>query len=251
VVGSPALGLALHAVGVLYTSLRDHLVRATGPVRLSFSDIEAVVGQLPASAREHRPWWANDKTHSQASAWLEAGYRVAQVDLPGEVVWFVPDGRPHMVGEGPTFSTTGDVAPGNSDEQKRAERAMIEALSDRLGLALAPRSITLPTGNRLTVDGMFDDPLVYCEAWAHQGPPKAAQRAKVAKDVLKLVLLARIASVPPRLILLFSDEAACAPFRGRSWMADVVAMNDVQIEVVELPADLRDAVLAAQRRQYR
>jgi len=80
-------------------------------VRLSFSDIEAVVGQLPVSARKHRPWWANDKTHSQASAWLDVGYRVAQVDLPGEVAWFVPDGRPHLVGEEPTFSTTGDVLP--------------------------------------------------------------------------------------------------------------------------------------------
>lgn len=217
-VGSPAFGLALHAVGVLYTPLRDHLVRARGAVRLSFSDIEAVVGQLPASARTRRQWWANDKTHSQASAWLDDGYRVAQVDLPRAVVWFVPDGRAHTVGEEPTFSTTGDAAPGNSDEQKRAERAMIEALSARLGLALAPRSITLPTGNRLAVDGMFDDPLVYCEAWAHQGSPKAAQRAKVAKDLPKLVLLARVAPVPPRLILLFSDEAACAPFRARSWM---------------------------------
>jgi hypothetical protein len=236
---------------VLYTPLRDHLACATGAVRLSFSDIEAVVGQFPTSVRKHRPWWANDKTHSQASAWLDAGYRVAQVDLPGEVVWFVPDGRPHLVGEEPTVSTTGDVAPGNSDEQKRAERAMIEALSARLGLVLAPRTITLPSGNRLAVDGMVDDPLVDCEAWAHQGPPKAAQRAKVAKDLLKLMLLARIAPVAPRLILLFSDEAACAPFRTRSWMADVVELNDVEIEVVELPADLREAVIAAQRRQYR
>jgi len=72
---------------------------------------------------------------------------------------------------------------------------MMEALSARLGLVLAPRTITLPSGNRLAAGGMVDDPLVYCEAWAHQGPPKAAQRAKVARDLLKLMLLARIAPV--------------------------------------------------------
>jgi hypothetical protein len=53
------------------------------------------------------------------------------------------------------------------------------------------------------------------------------------------------------LILLFSDEAACAPFRSRSWIADVIATSHVDVMVVDLPADVRDAVLAAQRRQYR
>ena len=70
-----------------------------------------------------------------------------------------------------------------------------------------------PRDDQLAVDGVSDDPPICCEAWAHQGPPKAAQRAKVAKDVLKLTFLASLASTPPRLILLFSDEAACAPFR--------------------------------------
>lgn len=101
------------------------------------------------------------------------------------------------------FDASGDVAPGNSDEQKRAERAMIAALSADLGGALTPRSILLPSGNRLAVDGMSDDPLIYCEAWAHQGPLKSTQRAKIAKDLLKLTFLASVAPTPPRLILLF------------------------------------------------
>lgn len=128
---------------------------------------------------------------------------------------------------------------------------MLEALSAEIGSMLVPRSIRLFSGNRLAVDGVSDDPPIYCEAWAHLGPPKAAQKAKVAKDLLKLTVLASLAPTPPRLILLFSDEIACAPFRQRSWVSDVIAAHDVEIMVVELPADLREAVLAAQRRQYR
>ena len=50
-------------------------------VTLTFQDIESVLGRdLPASARTHRAWWANGG-HTQADAWLGAGYRVDAVDL--------------------------------------------------------------------------------------------------------------------------------------------------------------------------
>lgn len=42
---------------------------------LSFLDIERIIGcSLPASAREHRSWWGNDRTHTQARAWMQAGF---------------------------------------------------------------------------------------------------------------------------------------------------------------------------------
>ena len=55
-------------------------------VRLTFGDLEKMVGPLPASARNHRPWWANDATHSQSSAWQRAGFRVQQVNLTAELL---------------------------------------------------------------------------------------------------------------------------------------------------------------------
>lgn len=50
-------------------------------VTLSFKEIEAILETtLPQSAHSHKqPWWANDITHSQAKAWLNAGYRTTQV----------------------------------------------------------------------------------------------------------------------------------------------------------------------------
>lgn len=59
-------------------------------VRVPLSGIEALLdGPLPASAREHRSWWANDPAgHPQSLAWMRAGWRVDDVDLAGEEVVF-------------------------------------------------------------------------------------------------------------------------------------------------------------------
>jgi hypothetical protein len=58
---------------------------------VSFREIEAIIGfDLPRSARMYRPWWANssDGGHSQALAWVLAGWQTTQVDLEGEMVRF-------------------------------------------------------------------------------------------------------------------------------------------------------------------
>lgn len=59
--------------------------------RTSFGAIEKLTaGPLPKSARKHRPWWANDTSSPgrQCWAWLEAGYRTADVDMAREEVTF-------------------------------------------------------------------------------------------------------------------------------------------------------------------
>jgi hypothetical protein len=57
---------------------------------VTFAVIERIINDtLPASAREHRSWWANDSTrHVQSKQWLHAGWRVASVNLRGELVVF-------------------------------------------------------------------------------------------------------------------------------------------------------------------
>ncbi|SRR6266581_19852 len=140
---------------------------------------------------------------------------------------------------------------GDSGEQRDAETVMIELLSRRIGVALKPQHIDLPEGGRLELDGFSREPLVVCEAWAHQGEAKAAQKDKVAKDVLKLMFVSGILHAQPRSILLFSDEEAAKFLRGKSWRAQAMRSLEIEIHVVELPPDLRAKVVAAQRRQYR
>lgn len=72
-----------------YTPLGQFLATADKEnIDISFAEIESLLGfPLPTSAYTHRPWWANGG-HSQASAWLNAGYKVAQVDLGMQKVHF-------------------------------------------------------------------------------------------------------------------------------------------------------------------
>jgi hypothetical protein len=59
-------------------------------LQLSFQDIEEIIeGELPASARKHRSWWANDSVgHVHSQQWLDVGWRVAQINMTEEKVTF-------------------------------------------------------------------------------------------------------------------------------------------------------------------
>jgi hypothetical protein len=77
---------------VKYDPLRLYLRQQTqSRVPITFRQIESVIGgRLPASARKHRPWWANDaRGHAHADAWLGEGYRTEEVDMDGEKLVFV------------------------------------------------------------------------------------------------------------------------------------------------------------------
>lgn len=141
---------------------------------------------------------------------------------------------------------------GNSQEQRLAEGVMLRVLSERLGVALAPRVISLADGIRVEIDGASEDLSVLVEAWAHQGPPKSAQKHKVLADTLKLLYVASTLNVSPRLVLCLSDPLAAHHFTtARSWAAMALRDFGVAVMVVDLPEDVRADVIAAQKRQFR
>ncbi|MEQ8959203.1 MAG: helix-turn-helix domain-containing protein, partial [Coleofasciculus sp. C2-GNP5-27] len=64
-----------------------------------FTEIEEIMNDtLPDSAREKRAWWSNrSKGALQASAWMEAGYRVEDVDFAQQRVTFrQPTAKPKV-----------------------------------------------------------------------------------------------------------------------------------------------------------
>src|SRR5690606_29267984 len=68
--------------------------------RASFAEIERVLDRsLPRSARMYRPWWANTKDggHSQALAWVLAGWTTSQVDLDAEEVTFIRERKDDLM----------------------------------------------------------------------------------------------------------------------------------------------------------
>ena len=144
-----------------------------------------------------------------------------------------------------------DLPPGDSSEQRRAERAMLDALGGRLGVALNPRRIERPDGVRVELDGADADLTVLVECFAHQGTAKVAQKYKLVNDAVKLHWIGATLAAPPRRILCVTDAAAVQHLRGRSWQGHAIRELGVEIEVVELPESVRAAVMAAQVRQFR
>lgn len=72
-----------------YAPLSDHLrTLPTGAWQASFAEIEGVLrADLPASARRHPAWWSNGG-HSHSGAWMDAGFEVCELDIPGQTVLF-------------------------------------------------------------------------------------------------------------------------------------------------------------------
>jgi len=82
---------------------------------LDFRQVEEILGfRLPNSARKHRPWWANDATHSQA-VWFKAGWKVSDVDIRAGRVTF---------GRGaPGLRSVAPPERKNSEVQHRAQQS--------------------------------------------------------------------------------------------------------------------------------
>ena len=74
-----------------YTKLgRFFQTQASDFIRMTFDEVEQEAGfGLPASARLHQAWWANDHArHVQAKAWLDAGFESEQVDMKAQMLVF-------------------------------------------------------------------------------------------------------------------------------------------------------------------
>jgi hypothetical protein len=143
-----------------------------------------------------------------------------------------------------------DPHPGDSRVQRDAEILMLDWLAQELGVEVHPRRVEVGDGY-LEIDGVSDDSRVLVEAWAHQGPPKAAQKAKVTNDAFKLLAARRLLDGGARLILLLADEAAARPFVAGTWRAAALQEAGIEVLVAELPDQVRELIRAAQARQYR
>lgn len=75
-----------------YDPLEEHLLgRPDSPWNATFSEVEAVLGfSLPASARDHQAWWANEQSgsHSHARSWIDAGWQTEGLNLAAETIRF-------------------------------------------------------------------------------------------------------------------------------------------------------------------
>lgn len=114
---------------------------------------------------------------------------------------------------------TTSKSAGDSSEQREAEIWLVEQLAAKLGIKLEKRRKPLNGGSWVELDGLSEAPLVLCEAWAHIGKPKTAQKWKIMMDAFKLLFVNSLYSKVGKRILIFSDQKAASHFQGKSWMA--------------------------------
>lgn len=117
-----------------YRPLFEHLRAAQADeVTLTFEDIEALLGvALPASAQS-RGWWSNRGRGSlQAAAWLDAGYRVHDIDVDGQRVVFRRLQRQYTVRRvGDTIMWDGELVHALRDHMGVSQAQLAEVLGVR------------------------------------------------------------------------------------------------------------------------
>lgn len=94
------------AEGTKYHPLFEHLLfSGQGQKTMTFAEIEEVIeAPLPPSAGMREEWWSNSPSgHSQARAWMRAGYRALGVDLTNKCVTFTLEGWPEKYVEPTSF----------------------------------------------------------------------------------------------------------------------------------------------------
>jgi hypothetical protein len=116
---------------------------------------------------------------------------------------------------------------------------------------LAPEVVHLSDQTRVEVDAVSLDPPILFEVWAHQGSLRSGQPNKVMVDAMKLLYVEAVRGTPFRKIIRFTDAAARKPFLGKGLRAAALVHYGIELMLIELPADVRDTVLQAQKNQFR
>ena len=120
----------------------------------------------------------------------------------------------------------------DSTEQQTAEKKVLSLLNKKYNLKLANKKIVLQS-TTFQLDGYSENPPVLCEIYSRIGKLKPAQKNKINKDILKMLLIEKMSEMPDpaypvgrqvrhdnvgkfRKIIAFADEEAAGSFEGGS-----------------------------------
>lgn len=136
----------------------------------------------------------------------------------------------------------------NSIEQEKAEQIIFEDVKKSLGVELKGNAEISVGSTHIQPDFYSEDDRIIGEIFAHIGKPKAGQDRKVAKDILKMLLFEKI-EVNYKKMIVVCDEEELKKLKGESMLAECIRQFDIEVKMINIESDLRDALIAAQERQ--
>ncbi|MFC2119890.1 hypothetical protein ACFLQ4_02345 [Bacteroidota bacterium] len=141
--------------------------------------------------------------------------------------------------------------PSASSEQQLAHKEILALLNQTHNLNLSSKKILIDD-TLFQIDGYSEEPLILCEIYSRIGKMKVAQHNKIAKDILKMLLIEKMEGKQYRKIISFADEEAAQPFlKSEAWYSKLKENFNIEIIIVHIPDELRNNLIQAQKRQYR
>lgn len=140
----------------------------------------------------------------------------------------------------------------SSLEQMRAEEKIFSLVEKTLGVKLEKNPKLFLANNEYTYiqpDFYSADNCIIGEIFAHIGKPKKAQDNKIANDILKMLLLEKIAKRSYRKIIVVCDEAEKKKLQGMSALSESIRQFGIEILNIQIDEQLRQEILNAQERQ--
>ncbi|WIB65296.1 hypothetical protein [Curtobacterium sp. MCBD17_040] len=140
--------------------------------------------------------------------------------------------------------------PSDSLAQRDAERFIVAAVADDVGVSLVTTRVDLGGGVRAEFDGASEDRSVVVEAFAHVGALRGAQPKKLATDAFKLTWAGRRVGASRLIIAVLDERVEAYLRRPRAWLT--AALLDAGVEVLRVDVDpaVLSRVEAAQRAQF-
>lgn len=141
--------------------------------------------------------------------------------------------------------------PSVSSEQQLAHKEILFLINNNSKLNLLSQKVLLDN-TLFQVDGYSENPSILCEIYSRIGKMKVAQHNKISKDILKMLFIEKLSNKKFRKIIAFADEEAAQPFLdGESWYAQLKEQFEIEVKIIQIPEELKNSILQAQKRQYR
>ena len=143
-----------------------------------------------------------------------------------------------------------DTSKSKSDEQQKAEIIIGDRVEEELSCCLKRNEKVLLSEDIYIVPDLYSEKdRIVGEIFAHIGSLKVGQQHKISQDILKMLLLEKTKGVKYRKMFVIVDEKIEEYLKGKSFIAESIRQFGIEIRKIDLPDEIYETVLNAQRCQ--